>query len=247
MGVDARQALALAPDLAEGHLALARFLLDSLDFARANEEFERALKLAPGNALVLRQYGTYAVFVGRTAAGIAAARRAVVLDPLNRDSYNYLGYALYMGRQYDEAIGALNEDLALDPEDSEAYGLRGFSYYALNNLESARASCETSAYKTEISYVTRPCLAVVYGKLGRRSDAESIFAKFRAAGGDGMAYQYAEVYAQWGNAAQALDWLETAARLQDGGLVFLKTDPLLDPLRKEPRFQAIERELKFPD
>jgi hypothetical protein len=29
-------------------------------------------------------------------------------------------------------------------------------------------------------------------------------------------------------------------------LPLLKTDPLMDPLRKEPRFQAIERELKFP-
>jgi TolB-like protein/cytochrome c-type biogenesis protein CcmH/NrfG len=248
MEVDARQALALAPDLAEGHLALARFLQwYSLDFARANEEYERALVVAPGNALVLQQYGTYAVFVGRTAAGIAAARRAVVLDPLNKDNYSSLGFALYLGRQYDEAISALNENLALDPDDSEAYGLRGLSYYALGNLENARASCETRANKTEHEWAIRPCLAAVYAKLGRRSDAESTLAKFKAAGGDAGAYQYAQIYAQWGNTAQALDWLQTAQRLRDGGLALLKTDPLLDPLRKEPRFQAIERELKFPD
>ena len=45
---------------------------------------------------------------------------------------------------------------------------------------------------------------------------------------------------------KALEWLETALRLRDPGLVSLKTDPLLDPLRKEPRFRAIERALKFP-
>jgi TolB-like protein/Tfp pilus assembly protein PilF len=248
MEVDARQALALAPDLAEGHLVLARSLSDySLDLARANEEFERALELAPGNALVLRLYGLYAVEMGRTPAGFAAARRAVVLDPLNRNNYNVLGYALYLGRQHDEAISVLNEDLAFDPDDPEAYALRGLSYYALGSLENARASCETSANKTEIAYITRPCLAVVYGKLGRRSDAESIFTKYRAVSGDAGAYQYAEIYAQWGNTAEAFNWLETAKRLQDGGLVLLKTDPLLDPLRKERRFQAIERELKFPD
>jgi uncharacterized protein HemY len=60
------------------------------------------------------------------------------------------------------------------------------------------------------------------------------------------AYQYATVYAQWGDRAQALEWLETALRLRDPGLEMLKTDPLLDPLRQEPRFQAIERQLKFP-
>ena len=36
-------------------------------------------------------------------------------------------------------------------------------------------------------------------------------------------------------------------RLRDSGLEYLKTDPLMDPLRQEPRFQAIERELKFPE
>jgi hypothetical protein len=61
------------------------------------------------------------------------------------------------------------------------------------------------------------------------------------------AYQYAEIYAQWGNTAKALEWLDTAVRLQDSALGWLKMDPLLDPLRKEPRFQAIERELKFPN
>jgi hypothetical protein len=55
-----------------------------------------------------------------------------------------------------------------------------------------------------------------------------------------------EIYAQWGNTAKALEWLETALRLRDPGLVLLKSDPLVDPLRKEARFQAVERALKFP-
>jgi hypothetical protein len=68
----------------------------------------------------------------------------------------------------------------------------------------------------------------------------------KAALGDAAAYQYATIYAQWGQRAQALQWLETALRQRDPGLVYLKTDPLLDPLRQEPRFQAVMRELKFP-
>jgi hypothetical protein len=87
---------------------------------------------------------------------------------------------------------------------------------------------------------------VIYDKLGRHADAEAELAKIKAATGDASAYQYATIYAQWGNRAKALESLEMAWRLRDPGLEFLKTDPLLDPLRKEPRFQAIERELKFP-
>jgi hypothetical protein len=36
-------------------------------------------------------------------------------------------------------------------------------------------------------------------------------------------------------------------RLRDPGLGWLKMDPLLDPLRENPRFQAIEQQLKFPE
>jgi len=54
------------------------------------------------------------------------------------------------------------------------------------------------------------------------------------------------IYAQWGNTPKALGWLETALQLRDPQLINLKTDPLMDPLRQEPRFKAIERELKFP-
>ena len=87
---------------------------------------------------------------------------------------------------------------------------------------------------------------MVYDKLGRHADAEGELVKLKATQGDAAAYQYATIYAQWGNRAMALEWLETALRLRDPGLEFLKTDPLMDPLRQEPRFQAIERELKFP-
>ena len=66
-------------------------------------------------------------------------------------------------------------------------------------------------------------------------------------GGDTQSYQYAEIYAQWGSTAKALEWLQIAVRVGDTALGYLKMDPLLDPLRKEPRFQAIEQALKFPD
>ena len=91
------------------------------------------------------------------------------------------------------------------------------------------------------------CLAVIYDKLGRHEDAEAELAKLKAAQGDAAAYQYATIYAQWGNRAKALEWLETALRQRDGGSIYLKTDPLMDPSRQEPRFKAVMRELKFPD
>ena len=241
---DARQAVALAPDLAQAHLALATvFELGTLDFTQASEAYERALALAPGNAQVLRLSGLFAAYMGHIDAGLAAARRAVVLDPLARDSHSLLGRALYAARRYEEAIAALSDGISLDPGDKAFYTYRGLAYYGLGDLERARASCETSR-----DYMGNQwCLAVTYDKLGRHADAEAALSKLKAAYGDVMAYQYAAFYAQRGDNPKALEWLDTALRLRDSGLENLKTDPLMDPLRTEARFQAVMRELKFPN
>ena len=240
---DARQALTLAPDLAQAHLASA-FVSENgtLDFAQAGEAYERALALAPGNAQVLRYGGQFAVYMGHFDAGVAATRRAVVLDPLARNSHGALAQALYVARRYEEAVAAWAEVIRLDPEFKSSYAIRGLSFYGLRDLERARASCETK----RDYWGSQQCLAVIYDKLSRHADAEAELAKLKAAEGDAAAYQYATIYAQWGNRAKALESLETAWRLRDPGLEMLKTDPLLDPIRQEPRFQAIERELKFP-
>jgi TolB-like protein/tetratricopeptide (TPR) repeat protein len=241
---DARQALILAPDLAQGHVALAAVAENgTLDFTQANDEYERALALAPGNAQVLRDSGLFAALMGHFDAGVAALRRAVVLDPLARQSHGALAQALYGARRYAEAVAAYAEVISLAPDFKAAYGQRGLAYYGLGDLKSARASCETKPDH----WVSQQCLAVIYDKLGRHADAEAELAKMKAALGDAAAYQYATIYAQWGNRAKALESLETAWRLRDPGLEYVKTDPLLDPIRQEPRFQAIERELKFPN
>jgi len=241
---DARQALTLAPELAEGHLAMGRFL-DSgpLDFAQAGRAYEQALTLAPGNAEIVRASGNFTLLMGNVEAGLVAIHRAIELDPLNPRSHLLLGYGLYIARRYQESAGAFAEAISLDPEHTQAYAFQGLAHYELGNLQNARSSCEA---KPDY-WLSQWCLAVVYHKLGRHPDAESEFAKLKAANGDDAALQYAEIYAQWGDRAKALDWLDTAMRLRDPGLEFLKTDPLMDPLRVEPRFQSIVRQLKFPE
>jgi serine/threonine-protein kinase len=239
---DARRALELAPGLAQAHLALAYVLNNTLQLAQASDEYNRALALAPGNAEVLRLSGLFATFNGHFDAGVAAIRRAVVLDPLARNTHAALGRGLYSARRYEEALSAYAEAISLDGDYKASYGYRGLNFYWLGDLEHARAACET---KPDY-WVSQQCLALVYEKQGRRADAEAALSKLQAAQGDAAAYQYATIYAQWGDRAKALEWLDTAWRQRDPGLDNLKTDPLLDPLRQEPRFRIIERELRFP-
>jgi serine/threonine protein kinase len=244
---DARKAIALAPDLAEGHLALAKLLSRSLEFRRASEEYERALALAPGNVRLLRHYSGFTVAMGQTEAGLSLAHRAVELDPLNFHAYWTLGRDLLMARRYSEAIVALTDAKALAPSDDYIKGWLGWAYYWSGDLQSARTACEGA---DEIVAGDIPlkklCLALVYGKLGGHAHAESMLARTQDKCGDDCAALYAIVYGQWGDTARALDSLETAVRHHDTYLGWMRV-AFFDPLRNEPRFQAIERALKFPD
>jgi tetratricopeptide (TPR) repeat protein len=233
----------LAPDLAEGHLALAAFYETSLEFTRANEEYEHALALAPGSARVLRDCGLFGVLMGRADFGLTSLRRAVVLDPLNVNSHYGLANALFYLRRYQEAMAAFKDAKTFRPGERSFEGDIGFVYYMLGDFQAARAHCEANVEEEFAQH----CLAVTYDKLGRHSDAEAMLEKIRARVGDSGASDYSGVYAQWGDTTKALEWLDTAMRLRDPGLEWLKVDPFLDPLRSEPRFQAIERKLKFPD
>ena len=80
-------------------------------------------------------------------------------------------------------------------------------------------------------------------------DARTIrqeIAQTRAQLGDTGAIQYAEIYAQWGQPDEAAHWMQEAWRLRDPGLIEMKADSRLDPIRDLPRFKAIEQRLNFP-
>ena len=181
--------------------------------------------------------------------GLATIRRAVRLDPLNPAVHRLLSFALRVSRRYDEALGAATAALALDAENPGVLTTVGLNYYAVGDYQAARTSCERTRPVPDPSETfsgIHVCLAITYEKLGRHADAAAMLQTLQSWYGDRGAYEYAEVYAQWGNRTKALEWLEKGLRLHDSSLVALQVDYLLDPLRDEPRFQAVRRALKFP-
>lgn len=239
---EARRAIALAPALAEGHLALgyARFA-GFLDVRGAKPSYDKARELGAGNADILLLYALYTARARRFAEANAAIERAVVLDPLNPRSHRAAGTIAYAGRDYDRAIGHLRRALALNPAMSNAHATLGNSLIELGRLDEARV-----ALTAEKSAMFRLAgLAVLEQRAGNRAAAQRAYDTLVADVGDAALYQQAQVMAQWGKTDEAIALLRRARQVGDPGLTAIASDPALDPLQRDPRYRALVRELGF--
>jgi tetratricopeptide (TPR) repeat protein len=237
----ANRAIALAPELGIAHVARAYVLTDFFDFKGAAAEYSRALELAPGSAAVLMPYGELQMSLGQSARGLATARQAAALDALSSNTYTELAWMFWLARQYDDALAALRHAQQVAPAGSpQPAGEKG--YIDLMKGEPAVAQRDCAG---EGDVFQNMCLAMAYHALGRKADAIAQVDKVRAVAGDNAAYNYAQIYAQWGDFADALHWLATAYTLRDPGLKYIKADPTLDPIRGKPEFQDVVRRMNL--
>jgi TolB-like protein/Tfp pilus assembly protein PilF len=239
----AKKALEIDDNLAEAHTTLGFSLcVYHLDFAGSIREFERAIALNPNYATAHHWFGDGPLLaVGQFDRAIGEGKRALELDPLSVIITADLGADYLVARRYDEAIEQFHKAINLDPRFyyvhwnlAEALELKG-------NLREALAEYKKAVELDDDPFV----LALVgqaYAKLGRRDEALKILAQLQEIGARRYvpSYSYALLHMALGEKDKAIEWLERS--YQEGAgldVIFLKVDPMLDPLQKEPRFQAL--------
>ncbi len=233
------RAIALAPDLGATHSVRGVVLnIGYLDFAGAAAEQARAEALTPGSAGIEANYATAEAALGHMDQAIEAARRATQLDPLMPDAWGGLARTLTLAHRYPEAMAALATTRAVTGTLPARFELLQCEVQLLTgHPDLALQGCSGAGFgQLEMQ-------AIADHALGRPDEAASALAKMHAMAGDDGAYNYAVVQAQWGQAADALHWLDTAWRLRDPGLADIATDPLLDPLRGTPQFQQLAQQI----
>lgn len=239
----AQTAIRLAPTLAMAHAAAAQVFESNLDMARAATEFERAVQLAPSNADIVGRYVFLLARLGRPEEALNAADRAIALDPLNHVSYENRVSVLYDLRRYEEALAYARKIRRQSPDLFKAPGLVADCLLMLGRFEEARR-----AYRllTPDSWQQLNGEALTFARAGNRAAAMERLRKLKRLMGENASYQYAGIYAQLGDRKRALDALEHALAIRDGGIVSIKIDPRLDPIRGEPRFEAVVKRMNFP-
>jgi TolB-like protein len=241
---EATRAIELDDSLPEGHVEFANTAMTlDWDWATAATEFQRALELNPNSASIHEKYAFYLVRTGRLPEALAEVQRGVDLDPVSWHSFHAEGFIYYFSHQYDQALSLIKRVRALDINPPDWSFLLGDVY-----TEKGRYAEAIEEYlKSGNGPDSLGHLGNAYARAGQVGAARRTIAELQEhvqENGVGR-YEIALVYAGMGNTQEAFKWLEEAYDAHDVGLLYLKIDPCLDPLRSDPRFDDLVRRVGF--
>ena len=215
-------------------------LQNQLNMGAALADLEKADSLPGNDAETLRLFAQLLGQHMRHDEALRMADRAMSLDPLNPISLETKAFVLYRARRYTEAAEEARSALEISPGRQQSRRVLANALLWLNRYGEAAAEyqkLEPDDYRRVLGE------AVLAIRAGNRGSAMAHLESMRKRYGDGALYQYAEIYAQLGEADQAIDQLQAALAARDQGLAGIRIDPFLDPVRRDPRFAALEAKL----
>jgi TolB-like protein/tetratricopeptide (TPR) repeat protein len=239
----ARRSIAIAAQLPNGHLALGYILASNSQLVAALAEYRRAFDLAPGNPEILRRYSNFLGVMGKLDNALILANRAVTLDPLNPASHANRLRILFWQRRYPEVVDSAQRLRLELPQPFSAQGDVASCLTLLGRTAEAKHVLEQMPRDEPFRLSGQALLAV---RTGDRAGAMANVVRMNELYGDAAIYQIAEIHAQLGNVSLAFASLDHAWKIKDGALGWLKVDPWLDPLRRDPRYSALVRKIGFP-
>jgi serine/threonine protein kinase len=255
----ARKAVELNPELPEGYAALAGVQQAQWDWEASEHSYQQAIRLAPKSPIAYRRYGGLLLQFGRFDGALQNMTRGLELDPYDYPSHAAYGMCLMIARRYQEAEEHLKSTLAkrdfISAHDilARVYALRGRDargreaerYFelavgeamAVHALE-AKGVSEPETAQTPIS---DEVLALIYAMRGDLTASRVVLKRMVARPNIDQVSPavLAEIYGTIGETATAISYLRQAAGIKDRGLLYLKVDPLWDPIRNEAGFREV--------
>jgi TolB-like protein/Tfp pilus assembly protein PilF len=236
----ATKAISLDGTLGEAHISLA-FCLDNSDWdwESAGREFTRGIELSPGYAIGHDWYGWHLAASGRHDKAVAEVKKAASLDPLSPSIGADLAEELLVAHRLDEAVEQSRKTIILDPFFAPAHYVLGQALVQKRSYKEGIAELQKAIELSPGSTAFAANLAYAYAVSGMRDEAERILSdlKNRSPQAFSNAPEIAMVYVGLDNKDQAMAWLEKAYSERFSPWVLMR--PCFNPLRSDPRFQAL--------
>ena len=239
-----QKALQLDDELAEAHCAagIIKMYWD-LDYAGAERDFQRALQLNPRYARTLMHYGRLVQCLGRFDEAIALRKREIEIDPSNPGVQSHLYAAYLTARKDDLGIQQCRLVLRMDPNFSNAYASLARIYAVRGEYDKAIANAREAVRTDKEGFQGLALLGYALGMAGRKGEAAEILQRLEDNKGV-QPFDLAVVQLGLGHKDDALQILEKAFDDRTYSLR-LKTEPIFEPLRSDPRFKALLRRAGF--
>jgi serine/threonine-protein kinase len=244
----ARKAVELDETLGEAWTSLAwvTFIHD-WDWAGAAEHFRRAIELNPSYSVARQWHSWFLTAMGRTEASLAEGRMALELDPASVSIRRSMGWLHYYARQPQEALEHLRRALAMNPTAEENHRLLGLAYLQMGMYDEAAAAFREAVASSESPTLATVGLGLVATAKERLTEARGILEGLYAQSHGHYVSPVAFVMMHAGlrDADRAFEWLDRAVQDRRGWLAYLRVEPLLDPLRGDPRFARLLERMRL--
>jgi len=244
----ARKALALDESLPSAHasLAWALFIYD-WKWEEAEREFRRAIELNPRYASAHQWFSFLLAARGQFDAALVEGHTALEIDPASVSIRRAVGWVYFYARRYAQAREHLARAIEMNPLAVESYRMLGTTLALQGeNAEAERIFREALTLPGSGAY-SIGMLAWSVARLGRRDEAEPLLRELEASREKGYVspVAFAMVHIGLGNLQEALDWAERAYEERRGWVVYANVNAIFDPLRSEPRFQALVERMRL--
>lgn len=237
------RAIQLDPKNGEAYTELGSIqTLYQWNWPAAEQNLLRGIALNPSYALGEMKYAVYLDATGHPDEAVAHMRRAVDLDPMSFFMRRRLGATLYLARHYDEALTELNRAAEMEPEKSWSFDGWMSLTYEMKGMQKEAVQEDLAALKIVRPKLDTADLNHVYDTRGWQAYWLARVDTLRPyANEECVPYDLATAYIRVGDHDHAFHFLKQAADQHCVEVLWFKTDPMLDPIRSDPRFDGLLR------
>jgi len=242
----AARAIEIDETLAEAHALLANLRKEmDYDWDEVHRGFCRALALNPASPVVRSRRAISELMpLGRMDEALAEMEEALHSDPLSIWMHYWMGILLFLNRQPERVIDEGRRMIELEPSHPLAHFVLGGGYALAGRYAEAVTALERANRLSGGLAVTASLLAWTYGLAGQDEKARALLP---APGSSIYVSPIVPAYVHIGLREwdAAFKWLDRAIEVRDPHIVPIKTLPILDPIRDDPRYADLLRRMKL--